>query len=184
MERTLNYKITFHSPWHCGAGLSAGAELDALTVKDDNGMPFIPGKTLKGLIREAAEDYVHYAGLDPAPLKRVFGDGSDEDGLTGCAHFGDATLCPAEYEAIIEGDTQAYLYNKVSSTAIGDDGLAVAHSLRSVQTVVPCTLQAAITGVPTDFYDTLVSSLGLIKRMGLKRNRGLGRCDFKEGGEL
>ena len=49
MKTTIDYTICFFSPWHCGSGTSAGADVDELVVKDKNGMPYIPGKTLKGL---------------------------------------------------------------------------------------------------------------------------------------
>lgn len=52
----LHYQIQFHTDWHCGSGLAAGADLDALVVKDKEDLPFIPGKTIKGLVREAVED--------------------------------------------------------------------------------------------------------------------------------
>ena len=55
----IKYKIEFHTDWHCGSGLAAGADVDALVVKDKNGMPFIPGKTIKGLVREAVEEIRH-----------------------------------------------------------------------------------------------------------------------------
>ena len=51
----ITYTIEFFSYWHCGSGLSAGADVDSLVIKDAKGMPFVPGKTIKGLIREAAE---------------------------------------------------------------------------------------------------------------------------------
>lgn len=47
--KDLNIKIEFFSPWHCGSGLSAGADADSLVIKDTNGLPYIPGKTIKGL---------------------------------------------------------------------------------------------------------------------------------------
>ena len=31
---TAHYSIEFHSYWHCGSGLSAGADVDSLPVKD------------------------------------------------------------------------------------------------------------------------------------------------------
>ena len=46
----LNYKIEFFSEWHCGSGLSAGADIDALAIKDSDGLPYIPGKTLRLLM--------------------------------------------------------------------------------------------------------------------------------------
>ena len=50
---TIKYEIEFFSNWHCGSGLAAGADVDALVIKDQEGLPYIPGRTLKGLLREA-----------------------------------------------------------------------------------------------------------------------------------
>lgn len=60
MSQNITFAIQFYSPWHCGSGLSAGADVDELVIKDKNGMPFVPGKTIKGLMREAAENYLVY----------------------------------------------------------------------------------------------------------------------------
>lgn len=187
---TINYTITFYSPWHCGSGFSAGADVDALVVKDENGMPFVPGKTLKGLIREAIENYISMSSdTEEEIIKTVeetFGricDNANESTM-GSAHFSNAVLCLREYNAIVENELQKYLYSKLTTTAIDDNGIAKDHSLRSEEVVVPCTLYAKITGVPENIHEILTKSLGLIKRLGQKRNRGLGRCDIKEGGEL
>lgn len=172
---TIEYTITFYSQWHCGSGLSAGADLDALVVKDKNGMPYVPGKTVKGLVREAVEDLVQFAGADKAGLiEEAFGK---EGETTGCAHFDNAKLGKYEYEEIVKANASQFLYNKVTTTAISKDGTAQDHSLRSIQTVVPCTLHGQITGVPDDLKDDIVRGFGLIKRIGHKRTRGLGRCD-------
>ncbi len=187
---TINYTITFYSPWHCGSGLSAGADVDALVVKDENGMPFVPGKTLKGLIREAIENYISMSSDTEEDIvktvEKTFGricDNTNESTM-GSAHFSNAVLCLREYNAIVGNNLQKYLYSKLTTTAIDDKGIAKDHSLRSEEVVVPCTLYADITGVPENIHEILTKSFGLIKRLGQKRNRGLGRCDIKEGGEL
>ena len=61
----LTLKIQFFSPWHCGSGLSAGADTDALVIKNPQGLPFVPGKTIKGLVREALEDQEGLKGQEP-----------------------------------------------------------------------------------------------------------------------
>lgn len=47
--KNLKYSIQFYTNWHCGSGQAAGADVDALVVKDAQGLPFVPGKTIKGL---------------------------------------------------------------------------------------------------------------------------------------
>lgn len=188
MEQNITYTISFFSQWHCGSGLSAGADVDELVIKDKNGMPFVPGKTIKGLMREAAENYIMYTGNErlKSLIDRAFGSQAtdNEGGIKGCMYFSNAILDKKEYEAIIRSKTQKYMYNKVTTTAIGDDGIAKDFSLRSMEVTVPCTLYGCIFNVPSELRETISSSLGLIKRIGQKRNRGLGRCDIKEGGEL
>lgn len=189
MTKTINLTIRFFSQWHCGSGTSAGADVDELVVKDKNGMPYIPGKTLKGLIREATEDYVSFSSQSEALgtlLAETFGKelGETPEQTAGCAHFGNAVLEGTEYEAIVENHAQQYMYDKITTTAIDDDGIAKDHSLRSMEVVLPCTLYASITGVPENLADILSESFGMIKRMGQKRNRGLGRCEIKEGGKI
>ena len=52
---TINYELKFFDYWHVSSGLSGGAALDSYVVKDSAGLPYVPGKTIKGLVREAAE---------------------------------------------------------------------------------------------------------------------------------
>lgn len=173
----IEYTITFYSQWHCGSGLSAGADVDALVIKDKDDMPYVPGKTIKGLVREAVENLMQFTRADKSVLiEQAFGKGGE---TTGCAHFGNAELCKVEYEAITNANAAQFLYNKVTTTAISNEGTAQDHSLRSIETVIPCTLHGDITDVPEELTDDIVKSLGLIKRIGHKRTRGLGRCDIK-----
>lgn len=187
--KELNYKIEFFSEWHCGSGLSAGADIDSLVVKDPDGLPFIPGKTLKGLIREAFEDYVLFSGVS-ADTSALFGKPTDGEGLPskGQLFFTNATIADDERQAILGNKVQDFLYQKRVRTAIDDKGIAQEHSLRSIETVVPCMLYAAIINVPEDAVGILTNSLALVKRMGVNRSRGLGRCqmsvvDDKKGGK-
>jgi len=180
---TIKYQVEFFSLWHCGSGLSAGTDVDALVIKDKDGLPFIPGKTIKGLVREAVENYLQFtnkAKQYEIDFKQTFGLFSgNEDFSQGQAFFSNANLSDEERTVILDKKMQDYLYNKVTSTAIGEDGIAKDHSLRAMETVVPCTLIGTITDIPETMIDIIEKSLGLIKRMGQKRNRGLGRCEFK-----
>jgi len=196
---TIKYKVEIFSQWHCGSGLSAGADLDDLVIKDRNDLPYIPGKTIKGLIREAVEDYLVFSTkgkvseIDQEAFVKTFGNAVEESteekkkNNMGEAFFSNVCLPEKDAEDIIKGKYQPYLYNKVASTAIGDDGIAKDHSLRTVETTIPCTLYGCITDVPESFAKTVAESFGLIKRLGQKRNRGLGRCQIsiiEEGGNV
>lgn len=183
----IRYTIDFHTYWHCGSGLAKGADVDALVIKDKNGLPYIPGKTIKGLVREAIDDIISYAGDEykEEDYLKMFGyidsetneDKKDIEGKISEAFFSNATL--AEAEDICNNGLQRYLYNSLSNTAI-KDGTAKKHSLRKMEVVVPCQLEGEIMDVPTSMKQLLIDALSYIKCMGSSRNRGLGRCTIKE----
>lgn len=175
----IKYSIEFHTDWHCGSGLAAGADVDALVVKDKNGMPFIPGKTMKGLIREAVEEIRSLQGKDAdKSFVDAFGyfEKDKTDMQKGTMFFANAELNKEEYDAIVSNDAARFMYRDIASTAIDDKGIAEEHSLRKMEVVVPCTLHGEILDVPEGMVDEIIQSFGFIKRMGQNRNRGLGRC--------
>jgi len=156
---TLKYTLKFFDYWHLSSGLSAGAKLDSTVVKDENDLPYAPGKTIKGLLREMAEEFGDVSAMHKA-------------------YFSNAILEKSLKDEIISNDLQDHLYDVIASTKIGDDGLAVDNSLREIEVVIPLTLYGEIRDIPSDVQESLKKSLKLIKRMGLNRNRGLGRCEF------
>lgn len=170
----IKYKIEIHTTWHCGSGLSRGADVDALAVKDNDGLPFIPGKTIKGLLREAVEDYLTLSGnIDKEQLfVQTFGT-VDERSVT---FFGNAVLAEGERKAILSDDITQYMYQTIASTALDSEGIAKEHSLRKMEVVIPCTLYGTISGVPEEMQTPIEKAMGLVKCIGVNRNRGLGRC--------
>ncbi len=187
--KRIEYDINFLSEWHCGAGLSAGADTDALVVKDVNGLPYVPGKTLKGLFREAAECLAEVLYTEQAAaIKSSFGTSGDEDdSRKGTIFFGNAEFSPEEGRQIKERNLTNFLYGRVYSTKINDEsGTAEDGSLRSMETVVPCTLHGYILLDDETLYPLLQDAAKWIKHIGVNRNRGLGRVtlNFKnEGGK-
>ncbi len=149
----LIYKIELLSDWHCGSGLSAGADVDLLCIKDKIGLPFIPGKTLKGLLKEAAEVIF---GTDSEFYKKCFGSEptiTENDGSGNCSK-GECYFSNAELSLVVKKEFVGLqklpvetLYRKISSTAIDDNGVAIKHSLRKIEVAAPLTLYAEISGV-------------------------------------
>lgn len=171
---TINYKIKFFSDWHCGSGLSAGADVDMLVVKDKKGLPFVPGKTMKGLIKEAVEDVMKFRTEETSfSLKSDWG------------YFENAVLSSTHQEAILSNAATEYLFHSIASTAIEKEGVAKRYSLRKMQVVIPCELEGRIVNVPDEGRLLIETGMRFIKRMGQNRNRGLGRCQFiiEEGGQ-
>ncbi len=180
------YRIDFFSDWHSGSGLSAGADMDLLVVKDDIGFPFVPGKVLKGLLRESAEtlmafcDDVKQQENWARMIKDCFGARNDMTAANkedrGKYHFSNAELTQELKKQLSSNNTVQMLFRKQSSTAIDNAGQAENHSLRSIEVVVPLVLFAEITDLPEEYRSQIEMCLQWIKRLGSDRNHGLGRC--------
>jgi CRISPR/Cas system CSM-associated protein Csm3 (group 7 of RAMP superfamily) len=167
---TLKCEIKFLDYWHISSGNSGGAKLDSYVIRDKNNLPYISGKTIKGLVREMADSFE-----DSEFIKECFGlKGVD----MGKCYFTDALLSQDIQSEIIKDNLQDYLYHQIASTKITKDGLAEDNSLREIEVVVPLTLYAKVKDVPSEFSQKLISSFMMVKRAGLNRNRGLGRCQI------
>lgn len=190
MEETnmdIKYTVTFFSNWHCGSGLAAGADMDMLVVKDSMGLPYIPGKTMKGLLRENVDMLCQFSqGVSEEDINKAFGHFRNANDVnTGNLFFTNAELPLKERQAIIRHNAAEFLYQAVASTAIDNNGIAKDHSLRKIQVVVPCVLEGTILNVPEGMDGCIAKGLKMIKRLGHNRNRGLGRCQIEimtEGG--
>lgn len=182
-------KIEIRSDWHPGTGRGSGFHLDAVTYEGADGLPRLPGRTLKGLLRDAlyrAEAW-GWAEVPTGTTKALFGARADQDGetTTGLLRVGDATL-PAEVAAYLASAAGQPLvpglYRERFSTAIDPKtGVAAGRSLRGMRVVVPLTLFAPIAEVPgvapvADWRKGLGAVLPLIDAVGAHRTRGLGRA--------
>jgi hypothetical protein len=205
---TLQYTLKFYDYWHISSGLSAGARLDSTVIKDEEGLPYVAGKIIKGLSREMAEL------LDDCIFVNSCFGGSTNDGkngrlldkcydenaknIQGKCYFSNATLDETTAKQIVSNDLQENLYDIIAATKIGSEDkfdkngkqiekkeIAVDNSLRETEVVVPITLTGEIRDIPNDDDLQLMKrALKMIKRMGLNRNRGLGRCEFMDFKEV
>ena len=185
----INYKITFFSEWHAGSGLTSGSDLDALVIKSKDGLPFIPGKTLKGLLKEAAYEITRFnAGMQTDFINIIFGDANDLSKSTiGLCHFTNAELDIFLQCEISKEQLAPLFYREISSTSILEGGTAKPHSLRKMEVTIPCVLFARILNVPDGLEHGIKDCFQWVKRLGQNRHRGLGRCKFEfisEGGMI
>lgn len=164
------YEVKFLDYWHLSSGLSAGAKLDSTVVKDENGLPYISGKTIKGLIKEQSTNEEF--------LKNCFGN---EGQNIGSCYFSDVCIEDNTKKSIINNNLQKQLFDEIASTKIDENGIAQSGSLREIEVVIPISLYGKIENIPTEYKEEMISCLKKIKRMGLNRNRGLGRCTIQIG---
>ncbi len=192
-------RIDVVEPWHAGSGRGDGPGADALVIRDDAGLPYLPGKTLKGLLREALEltvDCGQAAGR--SMVDDLFGSTGDaaalhgdrrftttEGGLfVGSAHLGRDEADRQRWAAWARGRHELVerLFTLISSTKIDADGVASDQTLRTVQYAVPVTLFAEVEPkgkLPPDWMQHVEAALPLVRSLGTRRNRGFGRCKLR-----
>lgn len=192
MSAAVTLKLDIHDYWHPGTGRGRGAGADAIVHRASHGLPELPGRSLRGLLREALREAAQYGWLDEFdaegdPVETLFGTRDTQAGQR--SHPGslrvDSARLPDElacWLALPEQIAQRnLLYRTVYSTAIDAHGSARDGSLRSQEVIVPLTLYARIEALPDApaperWQAMLERALPLIDAVGSKRRRGLGRA--------
>ena len=114
IEQTITIELIAY--WHAGTGRGGGTQVDALTERDIQGLPFISGKHLKGLLRCAVEcidtwawlaDIDLPAGPAGSVVELLFGSpsqlGPRAATMPGMLRISDAALPAAEYRYLRRG---------------------------------------------------------------------------------
>lgn len=193
MSATSRYSMTIElrSDMCCGTGEVSGVSVDQLTALDAYGLPVIPAKRLKGLLRELAV-------LIELPEQRGFTDalfGVSGSELAGKLSFGDARLVGhRQIKGIVDRDSLmpdvvAAVYTTTrTTTSVEEDGVAADHTLHTMQLVRRCNtsgeptrFECMVRGVDLtepekDFFDDVVRCL---RAIGLKKSRGLGEVSCR-----
>ncbi len=182
----MEYTIDFYSNWLIGSGLGGNSK-DGIVLKDD-GCPFIPGRTLKGLFRDAFQE----CGFGEEEEINLLGhrkhgvevNEKKKENRQGKLYFGSAYL-PNDLRVNLEKQSKEFingLYSSKTSNCLSDSKQTVNHSLRNLEVIIPLKLEAKLTPLESDseickdYKDDLKKALSMIKLMGEKRHRGLGRC--------
>lgn len=194
MTLSKHVRFDFLSFWQAGSGLGAEAAADSVVARDETGLPYLPGRTVKGLLRDAMD-------LAAVPRERIllwFGSENmsprtNEESETdvrleqsrftntpGALWFGSALL-PEPWRrwarANPGAEVTAALFRHVASTAIDASGVALDKTLRVAEVAVPMSLRARVSGPADDerWIDDLREALPLLRAAGTRRHRGYGR---------
>lgn len=188
----IKLQWTFLTDWQSASGQEAGAYADQLCIKDAHNLPYLPGKSIKGLFRQAfriAEDNGWFTQAPDTLTALLFGaEGRAGVESQGILQFSNATLSDAEKTYFIEHPEHSrHLFRVLHSTAIDSDtGVALSTSLRATEVAIPMPLTSVIninayhsnlTKI-TDWQSSIPyfidAVLPLIDVAGAKRRRGLG----------
>lgn len=200
----LRVRVQMLSDWHIGMGAGRQHSIDRLITRDQNGLPYIPASTMRGIWRDAAERLAF--GLDDGNngawtelVAQLFGSqvhpGQPDDvaaikaPLASALYCGSLHLAP-ELISELGGPNNADLRDATTFIKPGvaidpHSGMAKGDHLRFEEVAIgghvvfgTASLDAARLGsfVKDDAVAVLVASAALIERLGAKRRRGLGRC--------
>ncbi|MDN3651361.1 RAMP superfamily CRISPR-associated protein [Thalassotalea ponticola] len=186
----LQIKFDIQSFWHIGCAEEGGAYVDSLMLKDRNGLPYLPGRAVKGLLRSAfslAESKGWFQAPEELSNLTDYIFGSEGEGLAtqGLLTIDSASLGQNEMEFFVSNNGAAeQLFDVHFSTAINENGVAQEGSLRSMEVAVPMVLVCDIDiqenslkpliGVET-IKSWLKSVCPLVSEFGAKRTRGYGQ---------
>ena len=184
----LIYQIEFFSYWHTSSGLAGGPEAHLMVIKNVDDLPFIPGRTLKGMLRKAADQInkLNDQLVTKQFIEKVFGVGDDHrngdssQSNSGSCFFSNAEISQSLSDQIIKKKQQFLLFDTIASTAIDQNGIAKDNTLRQVEVTIPLSLYAKIVSFPEDPDNLrqIKACMQWVKKMGYHRSRGLGRCEF------
>lgn len=203
MKRRL-LKFQLSSYWHIGSGVGGDAVADSVVQRDAHGLPTIPGRTIKGLLRDAMSLASLSGRVAPERVAKWFGsplpghDGASSDDHEvlledarfateeGVLWFGSAQLPESwrKWAGSLDDPRSEpalrSLYTHLASTAIDQEGVARDHTLRVVEVTVPMDLEAEVLG-PDDaaWVADLEACLPILRSLGSRRNRGLGRVGVR-----
>lgn len=186
----LRLDITFHADWRFGSGLGAPGGEDRACHRDEDGLPFVGGKMLAGLFRDAAE--MLSAGLRapwPANCRAVFGArpqiGADDPGARLASR---PARLPESLRAVIGGSSDPLLrqslFGSRAAVRLTDAGLPVDKHLRFDEVTGALALTAPweldVSGLDEAQVRAALALLQatavFVDRAGAARQRGLGRC--------
>jgi CRISPR/Cas system CSM-associated protein Csm3 (group 7 of RAMP superfamily) len=185
MIRVAKIEIKFIDFWHAGTGSTGRSDADMVTYRDAWGCPALPMSQIKGILRETAETFEL---LPVDNCNKYFGQRPQQGvyvaGESAISFVGDALMSDSQRNWLGDDKNKAFrdsLFSNQKSTAINEEtGTAKSNSLRSMEGVVPLTLEQTITWVrgdaPTDWITNLDMICALTPSLGKAVHDGLGRA--------
>jgi CRISPR/Cas system CSM-associated protein Csm3 (group 7 of RAMP superfamily) len=172
MSTTAQLTLDIKSYWHTGNGQGDGYHLDALCERDQDKLPMIPGRQIKGLLRHCVRRAEAWGWLANFTLPEgyfnsheelLFGTKSQEveryETQPGVLIVENAHLPDAERQwlALEEAaEMRAELFTELYSTAIdANTGSARQYSLRGMEACIPLQLLASIDLMETALEPSL-----------------------------
>ncbi len=184
----MNIKIKLKSDTITYSGEGISGIIDSDICYDEYGIPFIPSKRLKGVLRENALELLENGyNIKNQDLDYLFGKKGDSN--SGNIIISNAYL--KDYEILkkeIKFKNDKIFYNKESiisyftylrnQTAINEDGVAEKHSLRTSRVLKKGLEFILSINCDPKFQQFILDVFKVTRSIGLKRNRGFGEVEI------
>lgn len=195
-----NIEIELKSETILGSGESVPGSVDLEVLYDDYGLPYLKGKTLKGRLREEAENITRLDNktFNKKDIDELFGY-EDKNEFNKIIFF-DATVSENVKNAINEAINNSSIekediFNALTDTriftSIGKDGVALDTTLRQIRVIHKGLILNAKINIVSDLSEKeevlLALSVASLKHIGLMCNRGKGNVVcvlYKNGKEI
>ncbi len=204
--KEIKIRLTLKSAATFGSGDGVAGLVDREIEQDANGFPYLRGKTLKGLLVEAAENVLYalekqgQTGWEEHK-NSLFGQPGRGWGERGKCHFGDAQLPQSLRRHLLQArqsNDEQFSKERVldsltairQQTAVNPNGAPDHASLRAMRVLLPgITLESDLSfdDMLSDKEMMLLATAVLdLRCAGVGRNRGRGRvqADLLIDGEL
>jgi len=211
LDKSFTVRLTMLSDWHIGTGAGIPGNIDALIARDVDGFPCIPAKSVVGIWRDAMEQLTYGLdnGKDKGPwsqwVDEIFGNQPVVDKNPNVKPRPSIfSLQPAripeglrnKIQSLPSADQirykQALTFIKPEIKIEKESGTAEDKALRFVEMGrIGTILEAECTLDLNTFSDSeketisalLIASAKLVERIGGKRRRGAGKCNFEIAGK-
>ena len=196
---TRYLRLCFDSDWHVGSGAGVPRSVDRQVLRDEEGLPYVPGKTLTGILRDAAEwiadtrDALEKDKKWKKALTGLFGEQPESHGGTPGASAVGAKVGIGSAE--LSQGLRDYIRRALRESGLNlgealftvrpgvkidpETGRALDDHLFSVERVRGCVLYAPVQcfrKLAEDEKKLLDDAVRAVRRLGGKRRRGGGRC--------
>lgn len=175
----------------CGTGEGNGSNVDTETAFDQYGLPIIPAKRIKGLLRECGQVLCDNGFVSDDTMTELFGN---KEGKFGCIKIENAVIpnyksitadldrIPPSMNGILSKETIKNTFTSVrTQTSIDENGVAKKLSLRSTEVIKKGYKFYSDISVDTDNPECiklLEACVKTLRHIGLNKTRGFGevRC--------
>ena len=180
----LKLKVTLLSDICVSDGGVYNSSIDTDVCYDKKGFPYIPGKRIKGCLRECAIELSDWG--DSIDVKAVFGE-ENRAGVSGSVRIGNATLEESgqvnpEDNPILyhpQNILQHYTYIRTQTSVDQETGVADEASLRSIRVAKKGLVFYAPIEIDERYRQEFTRCCAVCKHMGIARTRGLGEVSLE-----